>query len=262
MKCPRCSAAFTGVPDEHGYYTCPQCGAKLRARSAAKAAAVAAKAVPAPASRPQADPMATLPPETPLKPIPRPGDPPASLELVLAEIRSVRRMQEDLLAMLRARPGEGEPGASGFGDLDDMPPAAAPSGAGGAALRARRRKTVLLIDDDDKTRSAALAALEAAQVPSRAVKDGAAGLQAIANEKPDVIVLELDVGGDMAGKDAINMIKATMEWVDIPIVLYTRLAIENQKEARTIHGADELVPKGPDSPALLVQRVIQIFRRG
>ena len=28
----------------------------------------------------------------------------------------------------------------------------------------------------------------------------------------------------MAGKDVINMIKATMEWVDIPIVLYTRAA--------------------------------------
>ena len=36
----------------------------------------------------------------------------------------------------------------------------------------------------------------------------------------------------MAGKDVVNMIKATMEWVDIPIVLYTRAAIANQKDAR------------------------------
>jgi DNA-binding response OmpR family regulator len=66
----------------------------------------------------------------------------------------------------------------------------------------------------------------------------------------------------MAGKDVINMIKATMEWVDIPILLYTRLAIESQKEARTIHGADEFVPKGPGSPEALVAKVISIFRRG
>jgi len=32
------------------------------------------------------------------------------------------------------------------------------------------------------------------------------------------------------------MIKATMEWVEIPIVLWTRAPVQNQKEARQIHG--------------------------
>jgi hypothetical protein len=53
-----------------------------------------------------------------------------------------------------------------------------------------------------------------------------------------------------------------MEWVDIPIVLYTRLPIESQKEARTIHGADDLLLKGPGSAEALPARVISIFRRG
>jgi hypothetical protein len=66
----------------------------------------------------------------------------------------------------------------------------------------------------------------------------------------------------MPGKDVVNVIKATMEWVDVPIVLYTRVPIESQKEARTIHGADELVPKGPGAADLLVARVIAIFRKG
>ena len=256
MKCPRCSASFTGVPDEHGFYLCPKCGAKLRARPAGAApaprAAAPATEVPAPAPR---DPRDTLPPDTPLKPIPRPGDVPATLDVVLAEVRAVRRIQEDMLSLLRATPAAS---TGPIDSLDDDLPAPAPT----PVVRARRRKTVLLIDDDEATRNAALAALEVAEVPSRAVAEGSAGLQAIAAEKPDVIILELDVGGSMAGKDAINMIKATMEWVDIPIVLYTRLPIESQKEARTIHGADELVPKGPGSAETLVQRVIQIFRRG
>ena len=81
-------------------------------------------------------------------------------------------------------------------------------------------------------------------------------------DKPDVIVLELGMGGSMGGKDVINMIKATMEWVDIPILLYTRVPIESQKEARTIHGADEFLLKGPGSPAALVSKVISIFRKG
>jgi CheY-like chemotaxis protein len=128
-------------------------------------------------------------------------------------------------------------------------------------MRSQRRKSVVLIDDDATTRTAAKAALEAAAVPVRVVDSGNAALSSIASERPDVIVIELEMGGAMGGKDVINMIKATMEWVDIPIVLYTRAAIANQKEARTIHGADEYVLKGAEGPKLLVSRVITLFRR-
>ena len=64
----------------------------------------------------------------------------------------------------------------------------------------------------------------------------------------------------MGGKDLVNMVKATMEWVDIPIMLWTREAVANQKEARQIHGADEVVPKSGGAAAL-VARVINVFRR-
>src|SRR3989442_1112064 len=132
----------------------------------------------------------------------------------------------------------------------------------GPAVRSRRRKTVLLIDDDPSSRIAALQALEHAEVPTRTAPDGSAGLAAIAQEKPDVIVLELGIDGAMSGKDVVNMVKATMEWVDVPIVLYTRVPIESQKEARIIHGADELVPKGVGGPEALVARIIGLFRKG
>jgi DNA-binding response OmpR family regulator len=52
-----------------------------------------------------------------------------------------------------------------------------------------------------------------------------------------------------------------MEWVDIPIVLWTRESVKNQKEARQVHGADEVVAKS-NGAAALVARVITIFRRG
>lgn len=258
MKCPKCSASFSSAPDEQGFYVCPECGSKLRSRGATPVPA----SLPAPAENPNA----TLPAGTPLKPIPRPGDPPASLDVVLAEIRAVRRAQDELVALLRARPAA-EPASDGGLGFDAPVAAPAPrplppASSGAPTLRARRRKTVLLMDDDPETRAAAVAVLEQSQVPVRALDDGNASLAAIAEEKPDVIVMELDVRGSMGGKDVINMIKATMEWVDIPIVLYTRLPIESQKEARTIHGADELVAKGPGGPEALVARVISIFRRG
>jgi len=172
----------------------------------------------------------------------------------------MRVAQDEILALLKDRlaPGEAAPAedAGAFSGADDAVPSAA------TAVRTRRRKTVLLIDDDPSSRIAALQAFELAEVPTRTAQDGSSGLQAIAQEKPDVIVLELGIDGAMSGKDVVNMVKATMEWVDVPIVLYTRVLIESQKEARTIHGADELVPKGPDAPNQLVARVIGLFRKG
>ena len=128
-----------------------------------------------------------------------------------------------------------------------------------APVRSRRRKTVLLVDDDAATREGALVELKQAAVPVRAVESGNAALAAIAEEKPDVIALELGLSGEMGGKDLINMIKATMEWVDIPVILWTREPVATQKEAREDHGADEIVNKS-GGPAALVTRVITVFR--
>lgn len=235
---------------------------------------------PAAPAAPARNPTATLPPGTPLKNIPRlderptpdraavpPTIPIAALDVLLAEVRAVRRLQEEIVGLLRAgraaapvpdmevgdEPGL-EPGFAALEEVLDGPPAPAP-------VRSRRSKTVLVIDDDPGAREEVVSALDRALVPVRTATNGSAGLAAIAEEKPDVIVLELDLKGSMAGKDVVNMIKATMEWVDIPLVLYTRAAITNQKEARTIHGADEFVLKGPGSAEALVATIVSAFRR-
>jgi len=296
MQCPRCHIDINVRPDPGGSILCPGCGAKLMTRATALRTGGGRPGASPSGSDPGLEahhPSATLPPGTPLKKIPRPGEDtarsaarpaPAALETpaagtaavsrpgsaaapgpspggergapldqVLAELREIRETQRRILALLQSPPGEapadGEALGAGIEDPAALPP-----------VRTRRRKSVLLIDDDPSSRDAALAELEQAQVPARAAADGNAGIQAIAAEKPDVIALELGIGGNMAGKDVINMIKATMEWVDIPIVLYTRLPLESQKEARTVHGADDLVYKR-SGPAALVSRVITLFRR-
>ena len=180
-------------------------------------------------------------------------DPPAPAngqEQVLGELRAVREIQERILAMLEQAIAASP--ARGAFDED---------GAALSPIRAPRRKSVVLIDDDEASREAAVRELEAADVPVRTFGDGNDALRGIAEEKPDLIVLELGLGGEMAGKDIINVIKATMEWVDIPIVLWTREPVANQKEARQIHGADEIVAKSIGA-AGLVARVINVFRRG
>jgi CheY-like chemotaxis protein len=229
---------------------------------------------------PPQNPAATLPPGTPLKKIPRIGEetarsgkvaqrledkPPEkphpattsdagsrALERVLEELQALRDGQEQILVLLRAgavTSAASEP----LDSLFDQPGALAP-------VRTRRRKNVLVIDDDPATREATVAEFQGADVEVRAVPDGQSGIQAIAEEKPDVIAMELALRGKMSGTDVINQIKATMEWVDIPIILYTRENVGSQKEARQVHGADDLVLKR-SGPAALVSRVITIFRR-
>ena len=246
---------------------CPGCGSRLLTKAAAAAARAAAKPAELAGAEPP-HPSATLPPGTPLKKIPKPEEliernaadaMRSAVEAILVELKALRSAQEDILELLRDRQGSENPRPREVpeqfgGDFEASPALAAP-------LRARRAKTVLLIDDDAQTRAAALAELERAAVPTRAFADGQAGLHAIAAEKPDVIALELEMLGPMAGKDVINMIKATMEWVDIPIVLYTRAKVESQREARTVHGADEFVLKSA-GPAALVTRCIALFRKG
>ena len=182
----------------------------------------------------------------------------SALDLVLREVRALRETQDLILRAideLRWAPSPAAPASdidlAGLAGGDE--PAFSP-------IRDGLRKTVVLVDDDPQTREAAAAELRRAEVPVRAFDDGNAAISAIAQEQPDVIVLELGLAGDMGGKDLVNMIKATMEWVDIPIVLWTREAVSNQKEARQIHGADEVVPKS-GGPAALVARVINVFRR-
>jgi PleD family two-component response regulator len=245
---------FSATADETGTVVCTSCGARLRARTPAADGPQRSPARrdigPALARRgAAAEPALERPLPVELSAA---GADPAladALRQVLGEIRAVRKAQERILTLLQPRGEEG-------GEESDEPFREA------APVRSRKRKSVLLIDDDERTRQEAVSAMQAAEVPVRAVADGTAAMSAIAEERPDVLVLELAVGGPMAGKDVVNVIKATMEWVDIPIVLYTRLPIPSQKEARQIHGADELVAKSPNGVEALVMRVISLFRRG
>jgi CheY-like chemotaxis protein len=232
------------------------------------AAATATAPTPV-ADAPPQNPAHTLPPGTPLKKIPRPGEETARsgkgfrkgdkgptadsppFERLLEEIQAVRETQQEILALLRK---------GGTAARSDDPFAEFRDPAFLAPVRSRNQKSVLLIDDDPATRDAAIKEFQGADVPVRAVADGPAGIQAIAEEKPDVIAIELALTGDTTANDVINQIKATMEWVDIPIILYTRATVESQKEARQIYGADDLVLKR-SGPAALVSRIITIFRR-
>jgi len=290
MNCPRCKAPITTPVNPDGIISCPGCGARLMTRAAARRsqggprssgpdAATAPVQAPAesadahpPDEHPQdQDPADEHPPDVTapagldfkirVGPAAHSEPPPSAshaheggvtLAALHHEIQVLQALQQETLDLLRHL-GGGAPAPSERASEAEAGPVLSP-------LRSQRRKSVLLVDDDSRTRDAARVGLEEADVPVRPVDTGSAALQEIASEKPDVIVIELGMAGDMAGKDVINLIKATMEWVDIPIVLWTREEIDSQREARQVHGADEIVRKS-SGPEALVACVISLFRR-
>ncbi len=252
MKCPRCQSSITASPDPEGFVRCPGCGARLRSRSAPATVGALHER------------MARLDPDTERFPdATNPDDAPrvmrgprevVSLEALMAEVKALRHSQEEMLALLQAGsfPAGERPGFDVAQELGlPIPP----------TVRARQRKSVLVVDDDPETCLQTEAALDRAEIPFRSVADGRAALAAIADDKPDVIVMELDIAGPMAGKDVIDLVKATMQWVDVPIILYTRAPITSQREARTVHGADDFVSK-QDGTEPMLARVVMQFRRG
>lgn len=282
MKCPRCQSPLPAPVrlNAEGFLVCPACGSKLRPRTPAAA-------VPGPAPEPAAlAPQVEEPPEpdnllaalaglssaeeapedtragsAPEPDLPAPPPPstalaspsPASgpgLEAILAELKAIRRSQDRMLDLLTSAPHP----AGAFGGPARPAPAS-------AAVRTQRRKTVLIIDDDLASRAELVAALDEAAVPVREAGSGNEGLTLISQERPDVIVIEADLGGDMSSQDTITLIKATMEWIDIPILLYTRHRIADDDEARTSYAADGFVIKSPGAAATLVNRIVAHFRR-
>ena len=282
MNCPRCKTEVGPLTSPDAIVTCPGCGSRLMTRSAALRSQGGAGQLTRPGLPPQAPAPGPAPDASPgagsggSRTAVKVGQASLSgkssggavrggrksaaadavtLEALMREIKAVRETQQQILDALAGA------GGAAVGNQTQLPEAMDPRGAQSlSAIRAPQRKSVVLVDDEPKTREAAMAELERADIPVRAFADGNKALAAIAEDKPDVIVLELAVKGDMGGKDLVNMIKATMEWVDIPVVLWTRENVSNQREARQIHGADEVVAKSLGAAAL-VARVINVFRR-
>jgi CheY-like chemotaxis protein/predicted RNA-binding Zn-ribbon protein involved in translation (DUF1610 family) len=287
MNCPRCKSPIGPLASPDAIVTCPGCGSRLMTRAAAlrsQGSGTSQPTVPAASPAPSPVDAAT---QAVTAPAPRTSvkvgvrqttvsgktagaavktgggrkaeaqrQPAVTLEMVLSEIQAIRDTQQLVLEALgglrRGQAASAAGGAASEGADED--------GTTLSPIRAASRKSAVLVDDDAQTRDAAVSELERADIPVRAFNDANRALSAIAEDKPDVIILELAVSGELAGKDLVNMIKATMEWVDIPIVLWTREAVSNQKEARQIHGADEVVSKSAGAAAL-VARVITVFRR-
>ncbi|SDO67410.1 response regulator [Desulforhopalus singaporensis] len=85
------------------------------------------------------------------------------------------------------------------------------------------RKKVLLVDDDPDFVEAVRVIVEVGGYDVRVAYDGKEGLEAVAEEKPDLIVLDVMMPV-MNGHEACAELKKNPETANIPIILLTAVA--------------------------------------
>jgi two-component system KDP operon response regulator KdpE len=115
---------------------------------------------------------------------------------------------------------------------------------------------ILVIDDEVQIRSLLRITLESAGHRVREAENGHSGLEEIAREAPDAVILDLGLP-DVPGLEVLRRLR---EWSRVPVLVLTVLAGEMDKVAALDAGADDYLTK-PFGGAELLARVRSVLRR-
>ncbi len=115
---------------------------------------------------------------------------------------------------------------------------------------------VLVVDDDPTVREVVVSYLRAERYEVAEVADGETALAMVAQNKPDLVVLDVMLPG-VDGLEVCRRVRAT---TDIPVILLTALGAEADRVVGLELGADDYLTK-PFSPRELVLRVGSVLRR-
>jgi DNA-binding response OmpR family regulator len=118
------------------------------------------------------------------------------------------------------------------------------------------QELILVVDDEPKVAQLARDYLERNGFRVLSASDGPTALAMARRERPDLIILDLLLPG-MDGRDVCRILRRE---TDIPILMLTALAEENDQVVGLELGADDYITK-PFSPRALVARVRAALRR-
>ena len=115
---------------------------------------------------------------------------------------------------------------------------------------------ILVVDDEPKIVRLARDYLEQSNFRVLPVSDGPSALAAARQEKPDLVVLDLN----LPGLDGLDICRALRRESGVPIIMLTARAEEMDRLIGLELGADDYIVK-PFSPRELVARVRAVLRR-
>lgn len=115
------------------------------------------------------------------------------------------------------------------------------------------------VEDDESIRDIELYALKSAGFETRGFEDGISFWNALKNEKPELVILDIMLPG-MDGIDLLSRMKETVELNHIPVIMATAKGQEYDRIKGLDLGADDYMVK-PFSMMEMVSRVKAVLRR-
>ncbi len=115
---------------------------------------------------------------------------------------------------------------------------------------------ILIVEDDVKTAATIRLYLEHAGFTAFLASDGAQAMEMIRMKSPALLILDLM----LPRVDGLNVCSSVREFSDVPIIMLTARAEEEDKLKGLHLGADDYITK-PFSPRELVARVQTVLRR-
>jgi CheY-like chemotaxis protein len=120
-----------------------------------------------------------------------------------------------------------------------------------------RHSRVLIVDDDAMQRERIRSWLEPQQWLISEAENGRAALDLLADNEPDVILLDL-LMPEMDGFQLITALQERPEWRSIPVIVITALDLTASDRARLNAGVEEILSKESFDPARLVEIVREV----
>ena len=118
---------------------------------------------------------------------------------------------------------------------------------------------IYCVEDDDNIRELVIYTLETTGLKAKGFADGAAFMEALAFDTPELVLLDIMLPGD-DGMVLLKKLKSSSKTKDIPVIMVTAKGSEYDKVMGLDSGADDYVTK-PFGMMELVSRIKAVLRR-
>ncbi len=119
-------------------------------------------------------------------------------------------------------------------------------------------KKILIVDDQLEIRELVEVTLRTGEYKVLQAENGQSALDIAKSEKPDLIIMDIMMPGDVDGLEATRKIKDDPETKDITVIMLTAKGQQFDKEKGVEAGADDYFSK-PFSPLELIKKVEEVL---
>ena len=113
---------------------------------------------------------------------------------------------------------------------------------------------VVLIEDDPFLSNMYVTKLQASDFEIIAEEDGQKGLQTVAKEQPDLILLDILLPG-IDGFEILKKLKSDAKMKEIPVIMLTNLGQKNDVEKGLDLGANDYLIKAHFTPTEVITKI-------